>query len=164
MPKLTDQQKRFAETYVSNGFDMTAAAIKAGYSEKNASSIASRVIRRSQVKAFIDSLCEQVTEKASVDSAEVIRELRKIAFAPVSERINTGDRLRALELLGKYLCLFSDRSIISTETCEMPIIDCEQETRLRELAQTYVQKLTRPPIVEAKMLTETTTKAGRNNA
>jgi len=142
MPKLTDQQRNFCLLYVKNGFDQSAAAMQAGYSEKNASSIASKLLNKVQVKAEIDRLCGQIEEKVTVEAAEIIQGLRKIAFAPQSDRVNNSDRLRALELLGKYLALFSERLAVErTDGPEAPQMGEDEAAQWKQAASQIGLKL-----------------------
>ena len=127
MPKLTEQQRNFARLYVKNGFDQSAAAIQAGYSPKHASSQASHLLNKPQIKAEIDRLCEQIEEKTTVEVAEILQALRKIAFASQSKRVTNSERLKALELLGRYKSIFSDRLAIGVDKVEPIEMTPEQE-------------------------------------
>ena len=111
MPKLTDQQKTFVAEYIRSGFDRQQAAKAASYSKKNWPSIVCKLLQKSQIKAEIDRLFEQIEQKSTVEAEEIIKELRKLAFAPISERVGNADRLRALELLGKYLAMWSEKAV-----------------------------------------------------
>ena len=111
MPKLTDQQKVFVAEYIRSGFDRQQAAKAASYSKKNWPSIVCKLLQKSQIKAEIDRLFEQIEQKSTVEAEEIIKELRKLAFAPISERVGNADRLRALELLGKYLAMWSEKAV-----------------------------------------------------
>ena len=51
MGKLTERQKAFADEYIRNGGHAKQAAIKAGYSEKNADSNGWRLLGYEQVNA-----------------------------------------------------------------------------------------------------------------
>ena len=111
MARLTDQQKTFVAEYIRSGFDRQQAAKAASYSKKNWPSIVCKLLQKSQIKAEIDRLFEQIEQKSTVEAEEIIKELRKLAFAPISERVGNADRLRALELLGKYLAMWSERAV-----------------------------------------------------
>jgi len=130
MSKLNDKQKLFAQEYVKSGFDLRASAINAGYSAKSAGSLASRLVRKPQVKAEIDRLMVQVEERCTVTAAEIVSTLRKIAFAPWSERINATDRLRALELLGRYLAMFTDNVCSTGEGLHINVSTKEDQPAL----------------------------------
>ena len=80
MPKLTEQQKRFAESYLRT-MDAGRSAIEAGYSEHSAPSIGSRLLKKPQVAAYLNQLSAEIAEKTGVECGEIVAELRKIAFA-----------------------------------------------------------------------------------
>lgn len=137
MPRLTDKQKTFAQEYVRSGFDRLQAIKEAGYSERSWESIACRLLQKEQIKREIDRLLGEAEEKCTIEASEIIQELRKIAFAPVSERVNNSDRLKALELLGRTKAMWSDKVIHQ---------DSEKEVKRRartkeenELIQRYVK-------------------------
>ena len=122
---LTVQQDDFARG-VAKGMSQTEAAIRAGYSPKTAESIGSRLSRNVKVAALIESLRNKVAQKAEVDLAYVIGGLKEISDygrskVPivtadgdvVGERVADASAAnRALELLGKHLGAFIDRSQI----------------------------------------------------
>jgi phage terminase small subunit len=62
--KLTPKQRIFVESYTTNGFNATQAAISAGYSEKTAYSIGSENLRKPEIKQAIDVLFTQHTMSA----------------------------------------------------------------------------------------------------
>lgn len=108
MSKLTHQQETFVNKYLEYGFDRERAATEAGYSKANWPSIVSRLLQKPQVKAKIDQFFDSQQEKCTIESSEIIQQLRRIAFAPVSSRTTNSDRIRALELLAKILGLTRD--------------------------------------------------------
>lgn len=134
MPILTDQQKKFCAEYIRSGFDRMAAIKTAGYSEHSGKTIASQLLAKKQVQAEISRLVSQIEEKSSVEIAEVIAGLRRIAFADVTAKVSNADRLRALELLGKSLSLFRDGLSVSAEQ-NHPKIDEYEMAQLQELAR-----------------------------
>ena len=141
MPKLTDQQRTFVNEYVRSGFDRIQACKVAGYSERNPDSIACQLLKKPQVKAEIDRIFQQTEEKVTVEATEIIQGLRKIAFAPPSEKVSNSDRIRAMELLGKTLALYSDSLAISRESAiDTPEIDDDEREMLDQLAREYHKK------------------------
>ena len=127
--ELTDKQKAFCREYVLD-FTGSAAAIRAGYSDKpdSAKVIASNLLTQVNVRAEIDRIL-----KAREDSqreeirARVLEELSKIAMDDINGSdamrdkdgnvlgVNRKDRLKALELLGKYSALFVDKLEIKND-------------------------------------------------
>jgi len=117
MPKhndLTEIEKLFCEEYLSTGMDR-AAAIKASGSEATtANSIrqqAHRILNRPHVKAYLDKRL-----------ADTILSTNQI-LAGISDRAENAeldrDRLKAYELLGKHLKLFTEKSEININVGEL---------------------------------------------
>lgn len=86
------QHKLLADYWLIS-FNATQSAIKAGYKKKTAYSMGSRVLKRVEVKAYID---EQIEELA-MGYTERLFALGHIAKAANKDT----DRLKAIELLGK---------------------------------------------------------------
>ena len=128
MAKLTAKQRRFCDEYLID-LNATQAAIRAGYSEKNARNIASENLAKPNIKAYID---ERMTEKESqliATQDEVLKYLTSVLSGEsqsteiVVEGTGDGcseartlkkepsekDRLRAAELLGKRYGLYTDK-------------------------------------------------------
>ncbi len=128
MAKLTAKQRRFCDEYLID-LNATQAAIRAGYSEKNARNIASENLAKPNIKAYID---ERMTEKESqliATQDEVLKYLTSVLRGEsqsteiVVEGTGDGcseartlkkepsekDRLRAAELLGKRYGLYTDK-------------------------------------------------------
>lgn len=86
MAKLTEKQENqyrtFAQEYIIN-FNGTEAAIKAGYSEKTASSQASRLLTHAKVQEFIQEYIKGREKRTEITGDMVIQELAKIAFVDV---------------------------------------------------------------------------------
>ena len=112
---VTEKQKRFVAEYLRqpNG---TQAAIRAGYGEKNAASAASRLLRDPQIRQALQGIVEVY---GGVEPEDVLRELRSVAFAGASDesgaQVKYASKLRALELLGRYLGLFDGGGKVQKE-------------------------------------------------
>jgi len=89
----------------------TKAAERAGYSAKSAKSLGSRLLSRPAVAAAIHEARIRRSSLVEVRQEEVLRELQLIAYR-ATER--TGDRVWALELLGRHLGMFTDRLGMTT--------------------------------------------------
>lgn len=134
MATLTDQQRLFAQEYIRSGFDRLAAIKAAGYSEHSGKTIASQLLAKKQVQAEISRLVSQIEEKSSVEIAEVIAALRRIAFAEPTAKVSNSDRIRCLELLGRSLCLFKDGLSVSAEQNPRQL-DAEEMEALQAIAR-----------------------------
>ena len=118
MDELTAKQRAFVEQLPLNQWNGTQAAIAAGYSEKSAGVMAHRLLKNTAIAKELDKRTAEIVEKTDVTVAEIIQELRKIAFAPPSQRVSNSDRLKALELLGKYLKMFTDKHVFGKDEPE----------------------------------------------
>jgi phage terminase small subunit len=132
---LTDKQYAFVNEYVKD-YNATQAAIRAGYAEKYADRQAYQLLEKTRVKEAIEARRQEISRKADVEISEIVAELRSIAFTDGSRT----DKLRALELLGRYKAMFTDRFQNTTES-HAQLTDEEQEP-LKEMAK----ELTKPKI------------------
>ena len=128
MSKLTNKQSRFVEEYLVD-LNATQAAIRAGYSEKGANVTASKLLTIPNIQADLQERMDAQSKRTEITGDRVLKALADIAYT--DEDIRLGDRIRALELLGKHLVLFSDKLIHVDET---PVLTSEQLiARLKEL-------------------------------
>lgn len=80
MAKLTEKQKRFVQEYLVD-LNATAAAKRAGYSEKSASRIAVELLNKTQVSAEIQKQQAKRQKRVEITQEKVIEELAAVAFA-----------------------------------------------------------------------------------
>jgi phage terminase small subunit len=154
---LTLKQRTFKVEYLANGFNATAAAKTAGYSDKTAAAQGSRLLKNVKVAAAIAASVGRSLTKREITSDRVLDEIAKVGFRdnrrfftetgqliPIhllgdeeaaslagievdvitglggdeddddgfvtrTTKIKMADKLKALELLGKYLKLFTDK-------------------------------------------------------
>ena len=109
---LNKRQLRFVEEYCVD-LNAAQACIRAGYSKHTARTIGEQNMRKPHIKAEIDKRLNAKSQEINITAKMVLDGIMEIAFK--SDAKDT-DRLRALELLGKYLKLFTDK--------------IEQETRI----------------------------------
>lgn len=107
MPKLTEKQKRFCEEYLID-LNATQAAIRAGYSKKTANRIAAENLSKPDIQLHLQELMRQRSERTGITADFVIEQLSHIAAADTE--ITGKEKIKALELLGKHLGLFSSGS------------------------------------------------------
>lgn len=151
--KFTDREKLFIFEYLIDK-NMTQAAIRAGYSEKNAEKIGHQVYHKDHIKHAIDWHLSQMLEKIEITAERVLQEIAMTAFLDprmffgdanqlknVSEldeasarglsslevvsyttddgdveytkKVKFNDKIRALELLGRNLKMFTDKIEVS---------------------------------------------------
>ena len=125
---LTEKQQRFCDEYLID-YNATQAAIRAGYSEKTAYSQGQRLLKKVEIKTYIDEKLSEISSQKTAEAQEVMEyltavmrgkseseivvvegcgdgcsEARRIKKAP-----DEKDRLKAAELLGKRYGLFTDK-------------------------------------------------------
>lgn len=145
--KLTPKQAEFVRQYLVD-LNATAAAIRAGYSERTAKSQGQRLLTNVDVSAALAAAQAEREQRTEITQDRVVSELAKIAFgslrdvmewgpngvtlksseeltddqaagvAGVSEnatqngsslKIRRHDKVKALELLGRHLGMFTDK-------------------------------------------------------
>lgn len=147
---LTEKQKRFADEYL---IDLNATrAYRAAYTrvknDNTAAVNASKMLRNTNVSAYIGKRMEERSKRTEVKQDDVVNELAKIGFAKITDyveiedagdyckviikptdmlpddkvgaiagikegtngiEIKMNDKVKALELLGRHLGLFTDK-------------------------------------------------------
>ncbi len=95
---LNARQQAFVNEYARGGFkNASEAAVKAGYSEKTAPQIATRLLKNVQVAKAIEARREPAKEEAIVDAAFVLKSLKDLVIVcgqnvPVIDAV-TGEEL-----------------------------------------------------------------------
>ncbi len=79
---LTARQSRFVEEYLID-LNATAAAKRAGYSEKSAYSLGQRLLKHPGVAEAVDAAIQERTERLGLQADDVVLELRRIAFSDI---------------------------------------------------------------------------------
>ncbi len=77
--RLTDKQKRFVAEYLVD-LNATAAARRAGYSEKTACEQAARLLANVKVQAAVQEAKQARQERTEITQDMVLRETAKLAF------------------------------------------------------------------------------------
>ena len=155
MAKLTDKQQCFVDEYPID-LNATQAAIRAGYSAKTADQQGSRMLANVKVKQAVAEKQAQRSKRTGVNQDRVVLELAKVAFAKMTDIVDSNGRikedaspddlaciesikykesdneyggsverevkiaskLKALELLGKHLGMWSDKFNVTVEKSE----------------------------------------------
>ncbi len=79
MAKMTEKQQRFVDEYLID-LNATQAAIRAGYSVKNADKIGSELLGKTRVSEAISERMAQRSRRTGINQDRVVLELAKIAF------------------------------------------------------------------------------------
>lgn len=126
--KLTPKQQRFVEEYLVD-LNATQAAIRAGYSARNADKIAFQLLGKTRVAEAIAAAKAERSARVSVSADYVVNNLVEIVErcmqrAPVLTmkgeqvvddegrnvwRFDAKGANKSLELLGKHLGMFTDK-------------------------------------------------------
>jgi len=109
--KLTAKQAAFVEEYLVD-LNATAAAIRAGYSAKSARKVGSNLLTLPHVQAAIEEAMAERRERVEVTQDYVLARLKAEAELKGKGASHVG-RIRALELLGKHLGMFTEKREIS---------------------------------------------------
>lgn len=122
--KLNQKQKRFCEEYVRLG-NATQSAIEAGYSKKTAYSQGQRLLKNVGVQNYIAELNEDLKKDSIAGADEVLQFLTSVMREEQTEevlrldgegvqvketiKVQSKDRIKAAELIGKRYALFTDK-------------------------------------------------------
>lgn len=166
MVKLTAKQQLFVDEYLID-LNATQAAIRAGYSAKNADKIGHELLGKTRVSEAISERMAQRSKRTGVNQDRVVLELAKIAFVNAADVINSedatvkidaasddtaaiqsvkvkviptkegegiereiklNDKLKALELLGKHLGMWNEKTDVNVN---IPVVisgsDCLED-------------------------------------
>ena len=120
---LTAKQQRFCDEYLID-LNGAQAAIRAGYSEKNARVIASENLSKPNIKAYIEKRMAEKEDALIADQNEVLKYLTAVlrgessahvlardelgADRVIEKKPDEKEKLRAAELLGKRYGLYKD--------------------------------------------------------
>ena len=119
--KLNNRQMMFCKEYIID-LNATQAAIRAGYSEKTARTIGSKLLTNVDIQHEIQKLMKKRSDKTEVNSDDVLRSIKKTRdicerlLVKTDEEGNESLDSVALngvtknnEQLGKHLKLFTDK-------------------------------------------------------
>lgn len=108
---LTVKQRRFVEEYLVD-FNGSAAVLRAGYETKYPNRQASELLRNPAIKAAIDLVTVERTERYTLKPEYVVNKIQKtIEKAEMDNNHNAV--LRGCELLARHLGMFIERTEIS---------------------------------------------------
>jgi phage terminase small subunit len=104
---LTARQLRFVEEYLID-LNATAAARRAGYSERTANEQGAQNLAKLSIQEAIQAALAERSRRTEINAGYVIQRLREEAELKDQGGSHSA-RVRALELLGKHLGMFPDR-------------------------------------------------------
>ena len=89
--KLPPMQDRFVDEWLID-FNGTQAAIRAGYSERSARSIAGRLLTKDNIQREISRRQKDLQRRTEVSQDRVVKELARIAFADATDYVQVETR------------------------------------------------------------------------
>lgn len=123
MKGLTIKRQKFADEYIKTG-NATKAAIKAGYSTKYAGTNADKLLKNTKVRDYIDKQLQEIHNSKIADAKEIQEYFTAVLRGKMTESVvtpkgqvieipvNTRDKNKAAELLGKTKSMFTDKKQI----------------------------------------------------
>lgn len=127
MAGLTPKQAAFVREYLVD-LNATQAAVRAGYSKKTAEVQGCRLLRNAQVARAVEKQSSKAASKAEITIDWVLSGIREIGD---KKRVENATRLKAFELGGKYLKLFTEKHQVEHSFPGMT--DEQLEAKKREL-------------------------------
>jgi phage terminase small subunit len=119
-PKLTDKQQMFCKEYLID-LNATQACIRAGYSEKTANRIASENLSKLVIQEEISRLKLEREKRVKLTADKVLNDIERVRqLSEGKEQYNIS--LKASELQGKHLAMFTDKHQVDGEV-QMPVIN-----------------------------------------
>lgn len=122
---LNQKQERFVAEYLID-MNATQSAIRAGYSKKTADVQGARLLTNAKVQEALQEAIKKRSERTEITQDQVLHELAKIGLKDAADytdaELKYGNKIKALELLGKHLGMFTDKQPDS-QNSEVTIID-----------------------------------------
>lgn len=116
MSKLTEKQKRFCEEYLID-LNATQSYLRAGYKAKSneiARVESHKLLTKPNIQQYIEELREEQSKRTEITADKVLEELGSVAFNRDIECIGR-DKVKALELIGQHLGMFTEKVAITKE-------------------------------------------------
>ena len=106
--KLTPKQSAFIDEYTIDK-NAAAAAVRAGYSQKTVAQLASRLLTNVNIQAEVNKRLAKLSDNAQITAEYVLNGFKSVAERCMAdETFDQAGANKSLEMLGKYLRLFTD--------------------------------------------------------
>ena len=92
--KLNPKQQRFVEEYLTD-LNATQAAIRAGYSPKTATAIASENLSKPSISAAIACAMAERSKRTGITQDRILEELAKVAFIKLTDIVDDTGKIKA---------------------------------------------------------------------
>ena len=105
---MTDKQQRFVDEYMVD-LNATQAAIRAGYSPKNAEQVGYQLLQKTSVSKEISKRKAKLANVVNWTAVDVLKRLARLA----DEGYKDSDKIKALELIGRHIGMFQEKVELS---------------------------------------------------
>lgn len=105
---LTDKQRRFVEEYLVD-LNASAAARRAGYSEKTAGTIGFENLQKPKIQDALQEEMDARSERTKITQDMVVQGLLEEANRADDDGGNSSARIKAWKELGRHLGMFTDK-------------------------------------------------------
>ena len=110
--KLTPKQEKFVQEYLID-LNATQAAIRAGYKPKAAYASGAENLKKPQIQEALTAAMKEREKRTTITADMVLNELAAVAFDCADDcrdsRLRYTNKLKALELIGKHLGMFTEK-------------------------------------------------------
>lgn len=141
MPVLRNPQWEKFANQIAKGETQMVAYERAGYPRHHGN--ANRLAQRPEVQARVAEILEKAANRANITVDRVVQEIGDVAFEEMG-LVGVGNKLKALELLGRWLGIFQDNLNVTSSS--------DLANRMRE-AQRRMREKRRPPMIEGSIAT-----------
>ena len=152
---LTGKQQRFVEEYLVD-LNASQAVKRAGYKTDNPGKVAHDMMKNPGIRFAIDGLKAIRAKNSDVTSDYVLKELNEIYKEARTEK-QYSSAIRSLELLGKHLSMFVERTEISGPDGEA----IKYEEKVRNDIETFTSSIARLATRNGERVEAERTDAGR---
>lgn len=141
MRNLTGKQIAFIEHYTGDSFfNATDAARKAGYkgNDNTLGQMGDQNLKLPKIKEAIIQKLAKIAAKIEITVDSIAEEIAYVAFGQITPNIgvqgNITNKLKALELLGRYKAMFTD-NINQTDTQRQRELDEKEQQEAERIAK-----------------------------
>lgn len=155
-PFLSKKQSDFVHFY-AQGYSQKQAAEMAGYPSPSAATTGSRLSRNKKVIKALEAERKKISGNNSID-AEWILAKKKAAFEEANQAQDRQAELRALELIGKQLGVYTTKThniieVLENKSIEQIIDQILEDEDARDLILQRIERMNaRKNAVDAKAL------------
>ena len=126
--KLTDKQERYIIEYPID-LNATQAAIRSGYSEKTARQAGYDLMTKPYILEAIQKQMNKISDVALITAKEVVENIKRIGSSAEEDKQHSA-ALKAQELLGKHIVMFTDKIEHSGEIKTIQTLSDDQLTKM----------------------------------